>query len=103
MKEYALLKWRHIFSYGAGDWEYDEFRVSGYNCSIKNAVAHIKENIIEAQYDYSDYYRGAEVKVVRCPSLDWLNTQIEQKQHMIKKAEDDIKRYRSMMKREEKG
>jgi hypothetical protein len=71
-----FIKYRHTFSYGHGnDWEIEPLYHAEDFDVFEECVQDFVESL-EAEYGYSDKYRGLEYEILDNPGNEWLKEKI---------------------------
>lgn len=78
------MKWRHKFSYAAGDWKWLEVE------DKKDAKARLPD--LAEEHDHSEQYRGIDYHLYDAPDLEWLKSHIEEEREAFRYQGQRIER-----------
>jgi len=78
---YAWYKYRTMWSYGHAAWEYTYMEPKRRKDFIEQ---------IHGEHNWSEHYRGVEVKKIQRPPDEILRQKIDQKVSQLKYVQDDL-------------
>jgi len=93
-----FIKYRTNHSWGSTKWEYTDIEVDKYYKKKKDEKEVIQNFVdeIDSHYDFSDKYRGCDVKIIK-PTKNFLESKIRYLECMIKEYKEIIKYYKKLL------
>jgi len=94
--KYTWIKYRTKHAWGKQDWEYAEI-MGGRNTKLfKEELSIFVENI-HSKYEWSDKYRGCEVKTIKNPPEKVIMSRINSMKNVIADSKQRMERYRLLL------